>query len=54
MLSALLELLGMAAVTTGTYTLAGRGVAELVGGAFLIVLGLAADGIRLRKPQPRR
>ena len=47
MLSNLCELAGMGAVIASVYTLGGRGPAELVGGAFLVVIGFALDGIRL-------
>lgn len=50
MLSNLCELAGMAAVVASVYTLGGRGPAELVGGAFLIVIGFAVDGLTI----PRR
>lgn len=46
MLSNLLELAGLASLVAGAYELAGRGVALLVLSGCLLLLGLAADGLR--------
>jgi hypothetical protein len=55
MLSNLCELAGMATVTTGVWTLAGRGVGLLVAGGFAVVVGLALDGVKIPRPKlPRR
>ena len=50
MLSNLCELAGMGAVVAGVYALGGQGPAELVGGAFLVLVGFSLDGLKL----PRR
>lgn len=46
MLSTLLDLLGFAAITAAVYVLAGPGFALLTGGVELLLLGLAADGVK--------
>jgi hypothetical protein len=60
-MSTLFELIGMVLVALGVHTLLGTGPAELVGGAEIVLIGVAADGIRLtpmrwvrRKPKTKR
>jgi hypothetical protein len=57
MLSNLCELIGMAGITAGTWIGAGKAAGLVVGGACALVVGLAADGVKLpklRKPQGKR
>lgn len=44
MLSTLLELLGLAAVTAGVFVLVGLGYALLAGGCVLLFVGYSAEG----------
>jgi hypothetical protein len=47
-MSNLLELIGFALVVAGIYLLAGTGVALIVGGVFVVIIGLAFDGQSIR------
>lgn len=52
MLSNLCELAGMAMATTGVWELAGRPAGLIFGGACAILVGLAADGVKMPWSKP--
>ena len=51
MLSTLLDLIGFGLIVAGVYLLAGLGVAAVVAGVMFLVIGWAADGMKLPRGQ---